>query len=161
MRNINKILIVGGGNIGTYFAAVCASKGYDVNIFTSKPEKYNGVLTVVDGEGNATVKGNIQKATNDIKEAVEGCELIFVIHPAYMFSNDSKMIAPYIKPGTYIASIPGTGGAEFSFKECIEKGAILFGLQRVPAVARLVEYGKTVCVEGKRSNLLSGIYSFI
>lgn len=35
----------------------------------------------------------------------------------------------------------------------MEKGAILFGLQRVPAVARLVEYGKTVCSTGYRPEL--------
>ena len=49
--------------------------------------------------------------------------------------------------------VPGTGGGECAFRECIEKGATLFGLQRVPSVARLIKYGKTVCATGYRKEL--------
>lgn len=34
------IAVISGGNIGTQFACVCASKGYKVNVFSSKPEFY-------------------------------------------------------------------------------------------------------------------------
>ena len=49
-----------------------------------------------------------------------------------------------------ILVLPGTGGAEFAFNKCIEAGASLFGLQRVPSVARLEKYGKRVRCEGLR-----------
>ncbi|NRO94122.1 hypothetical protein [Lactobacillus helveticus] len=52
-----------------------------------------------------------------------------------------------------VGIIPRNGGGEFAFGKVLKKGAILFGLQRVPSVARLVEYGKTVCATGYRDKL--------
>ncbi len=156
MIGCKTITIVGGGNIGTQFACVCASKGYKVNMYSSKPHLFDGDLSIVDSEGNVTQTGRINMATHDLEEAVKDSDVIFIIHPAYMFEDDAEMLLPLIKPGVYIGAIPGTGGAEFAFKKCIEKGAKLFGIQRVPAVARLVEYGKSVCVEGKRDKLFVG-----
>ncbi|MBO5552077.1 MAG: NAD/NADP octopine/nopaline dehydrogenase family protein, partial [Lachnospiraceae bacterium] len=55
--------------------------------------------------------------------------------------------------GAFIGIIPGNGGGEVAFKNAIDKGTIVFGLQRVPSVARLVEYGKSVCATGYRKTL--------
>lgn len=50
--NKTKVTIIGGGNIGTKFACVCASKGYEVNLFTSKPELFDGTIEVIDEHNN-------------------------------------------------------------------------------------------------------------
>lgn len=42
---------------------------------------------------------------------------------------------------------------EFAFRSCIQAGAVLFGLQRVPSVARLEQYGRRVRCEGLRDKL--------
>jgi len=44
--------------------------------------------------------------------------------------------------GQMIGVVPGSGGAEFAFKGCIDKRCVLFGLQRVHSISRLKEYGK-------------------
>ena len=152
---MQNITIFGGGNIGTQFACQLAIKGYCVNIYTSKPQTYNGTLEIVD-EDNKIIEGKINKATSNINDAMEQCDAIFITHPAFMFSEDAKLLLPFIKKGLIIFVIPGTGGAEFAFKECIEKGAILAGLQRVPSVARLEEYGRRVRCEGYRDQLYLG-----
>ena len=152
MKHCSSISVIGGGNIGTQFACTCAAKGYDVIIYSSKPEKYNGHLEIVDGEGNITCEGDVKLVTSDIEKAMKS-DVVFIAHPAYMFSSLADEMLPYIKKGVKICVLPGTGGAEFAFRNCIDKGAVLFGLQRVPCVARLVEYGKRVCVEGKRDCL--------
>lgn len=147
-----QICIIGAGNIGTQFAAVFSAKGYKVNVFTSKPWLFNGKIEVVDEYDNVIV-GEINKATDDIKEAVTGSEVIFVTYPAFKLGQLSNDILPYIESGMQICVVPGTGGAEFSFNKCIKAGAKLMGLQRVPSVARLEEYGKRVRCEGLRSEL--------
>jgi hypothetical protein len=65
----------------------------------------------------------------------------------------ASVIEPFADSGMKIALIPGTGGGEWAFRNCILKGATVFGLQRVPSVARLVEYGKTVRATGYRPKL--------
>ncbi len=148
-----KITIVGGGNIGTQFAVHCANKHHDVTVFTSKPERFSEALRCVDAEGNETCSGQIQGATADPGQAFGSAEVIFITVPADCMARYAKLVAPYVRPGVKIGLIPGTGGGECTFGTCRKKGAVIFGLQRVPAVARLVEYGKTVCSTGYRGLL--------
>lgn len=150
---IKKITVLGGGNIGTQFACVAASKGYEVCVYSSKVDKYDGHLSIVDGENQVVCSARVTRVTNDLSQAMADCDVAFVTHPAFMFPGLAKEMEPYVTEKLHIGVIPGTGGAEFSFRGCIDAGATLFGLQRVPCVARLVEYGKVVRVEGKRERL--------
>jgi ketopantoate reductase len=146
------IAVIGGGNIGTQFACVCASKGYKVNLCSSKPELYDGILETIDEFGNRTV-GKLNKVCSSIQEAVKECSIIFITHPAFRLKAIADQIQPHIKNNVSICVVPGTGGAEFAFLDCIRKGAALSGLQRVPSVARLEQYGKRVRCEGLRKEL--------
>lgn len=148
-----KITIVGGGNIGTQFAVHCAHKGHEVTIFSSKPEQFGSVLRCVDENGYETLRGEIFGATADPGQAFGAADVVFVTVPADCMAQYAKKIAPYAKRGMKIGLIPGTGGGECAFGICREKGAVIFGLQRVPAVARLREYGNTVCSTGYRGLL--------
>jgi hypothetical protein len=148
-----QITVVGGGNIGTQFATECAAKGHAVTVFTSHPEKFSKTVEIVDENDQLIVSGDLQTATGSIKRATENAELLLVTLPAFMLEDFANKIIDYVQPGAIIGVIPGTGGAEFAFSRLIDKGCIVFGLQRVPAVARIKEYGKRVCVIGKREQL--------
>lgn len=146
------IAVIGGGNVGTQFACVCAAKGYRVNVLSSKPELYDGTLEVVDEYGHVTV-GKLNRVSTDIGETVENCQIVIVTHPAFRLKEVADSLLPYIRDDMSICVLPGTGGAEFSFRECMKAGATLVGLQRVPSVARLEQYGKRVRCEGLRPSL--------
>lgn len=149
------ITIVGCGNIGTQFAVHCAAKGHIVTIYCSKPNIVSKTLEIVDSNGEHFLSGDIFAATNNEDEAFKNADLIFVTVPAFAMCDYAKKIIPHLKRGAMICLTPGTGGAEFAFKSALEKDCIIFGLQRVPSVARLVEYGKTVCASGYRDELFS------
>lgn len=87
------------------------------------------------------------------RKLFSNANVILVTIPSFAMKKDSSNVTPYVKNGAYIGIIPGNGGGEVAFKEAINKGAIVFGLQRVPSVARLVEYGKSVCATGYRKIL--------
>lgn len=146
------IAVIGGGNIGTQFACICASKGYKVNVYSSKPELYDGVLEAVDEFDRVTV-GRINKVSSDIGAVIGNCRIIMVTYPAFGLKDIADRLLPYANKDMSICVIPGTGGAEFAFRECMKAGAALFGIQRVPSVARLEKYGKRVRCEGLRSEL--------
>lgn len=152
------VTIYGGGNIGTQLAIHFAegkSKGLftKVIVFTSKPERFSNHLTIVDHQGNILHQGEIDRATNNPNEAFADADLILVTVPSFMMETASKTITPFSRPGLKIGIIPGNGGGEVTFQQAIKRGATLFGLQRVPSVARLVEYGKSVCATGYRRTL--------
>lgn len=148
-----KITVIGAGNIGTQFAVSFASFGAEVTLYASNPDRLSKVMQIVDEQGTKGSEAEINRITNDMKTAVEDADYIFVTHPAFMLKATAEAMCNYVKEGTRIVVVPGTGGAEFFFKKLIDNGAELYGLQRVPAVARLREYGKTVCVTGARPEL--------
>lgn len=151
-----KITIVGGGNIGTQFAVICAEKGFDVTLFTSKPENFDSELTIVDEHGAVSHTGRIALATNNPKLAFSNADLIFITLPAFCMTNIANIIKLYAHSNQYIGIIPGIGGGECAFRQCLDKGATVFGIQRVPSVARLVNYGKCVRATGYRQELFLG-----
>ncbi len=147
------ITVVGGGNIGTQFAVHCAHKGHKVTVFSSRPERFQKTVRCINAEGKETLSGQLHCATADPEEAFSAADVIFVTVPADCMAQYAEKITPYARKGLKLGLIPGTGGGECPFGECLEKGVTLFGLQRVPAVARLREYGSTVCSTGYRGLL--------
>ncbi len=147
------ITIVGAGNVGTQFAVHCAAKGHIVTIFSSKPQKLCKTMNIVNPAGDVILSGEMSNITSSEPLAFANADLIFITVPAFAMNDCAKKIIPHLKSDAMICLVPGTGGAEFAFKKALEKNAVIFGLQRVPSVARLTEYGKSVCASGYRSEL--------
>lgn len=147
------ITIVGGGNIGTQFAVHCAEKKHEVTVYTSKPDIYDGHLNIVDDTGRTTHEGNIQLATNDPEKAFSNADLIIVTMPATVMRSVSELIYAHSDAKPIIGVVPGNGGSECAFRKCIDRGNVFFGIERVPAIARLVQKGKTVKSTGYRDEL--------
>ncbi len=148
-----KITIVGGGNIGTQFAVHCAEKGHEVTMFTSSPQHFSKHVSIVDPSGNTIHEGDICKAVNDPEEAFRGADMIMITMPPTMMIPLSEIIYDNTDADTMIGFVPGNGGFELAFSNCIERGNVLFGIDRVPAIARLTERGKTVCCSGYKDEL--------
>ncbi len=151
-----KITVVGGGNIGTQFAVHIAEKGHDVTVFTSNPGIFSDRLSIVDKQGNILHEGNICLATSDPQQAFHSSEMIIITMPPTMMIPLSELIYENADPDSVIGFVPGNGGFEFAFRKCIERGNVLFGIDRVPAIARLTERGREVCCSGYKDKLHVG-----
>ncbi len=147
------VTIIGGGNIGTQFAIEFSRKGHKVTVFSSRAGEFSKNLEMIGETEEILYTARIAKATDDLESAVKEAELIIITLPAFMLEDIAVRLYPYVKSGINIGVIPGTGGVEFYFANYSKKNITIFGLQRVPAVARLVEYGKKVRVRGKREKL--------
>ncbi|MCH5193687.1 MAG: NAD/NADP octopine/nopaline dehydrogenase family protein [Oscillospiraceae bacterium] len=147
------IAIAGGGSIGTQFAVHCAEKKHNVIIYTSNPTAFSTKLCTVNENSKITHFGEIKSATNDAAEAFSRADWIFVTVPQYRLAEMASIIFPYVKPGLKICLVPGAGGGEHFFSKCAERGAVIYGLQRVPAEARVLDYGRSV-MTGKYTDKL-------
>lgn len=148
-----RITVVGGGNIGTQFAVHCAEKGNDVTVYTSKPELYDGRLTIVDENGATTHEADVKLATSDPEAAFRNAELILVTAPASAMKNIAETIYSHSDSAPIIGVVPGNGGSECAFRKCVDRGNVYFAIERVPAVARLVQKGMIVKSTGYRNEL--------
>ncbi len=150
------ITIIGGGNIGTLMAAEFAFKGHGVTIYTSKPSLWNKELEVYDADENLLLKSSVCNITDSMEVALKNAEYIWVVMPAQLFPELSEKMLPFLKKGQKIGVVPGSGGAEFAFKDALKKGCTLFGFQRVHSIARLKKYGKAVYQLGRKDELQIG-----
>ena len=148
-----RVTVVGGGNIGTQLAAHCAEKGHDVVVYTSTPEVFGRRLTIVDEDGRVTHEGDIRLATRDPEAAFRTAELILVTLPPNLLRGAAETIGAHAGADAAIGVIPGNGGGECAFARSIARGNTFFGIERVPAIARLVEKGRTVRSVGYRAEM--------
>lgn len=121
--------------------------------YSSKPQKISSTLQMIGEDDTVIGEGEIVCATNDLEKTVCNAELILITLPVFMLPEMAKKLYPFVSCGISIGIIPGTGGVEFSFSEFRKNDITIFGLQRVPAIARLVQYGGIVKVQGKRERL--------
>jgi len=148
-----KVVVYGGGNIGTYLAVVAGNKGHETFIYTPRFSSFEKRLRTVDSDNNIIMEGDVTCATYDAKVAFENADLVFVTIPDSMKAKASEVILPYVHKDMIICLMPGYGAGEFAFKEAIQKGAIICGPQRVPCVARLTKYGEEVRTTGFKKSL--------
>lgn len=148
------ISIIGGGNIGTLMAAEFANRGHKVLMYTSKTDKWNKEIRVFNAQDEHLFTGKLSIITDSMQEALRWSDIVFVTVPAHVFLDIAKKMYPYVERKYKIGVIPGSGGAEFAFRDIIKKGCVLFGVQRVHSIARLKEYGSAVYELGKKDNLL-------
>ncbi len=151
-----KITVVGGGNIGTQFAVHIAEKGHEVTVFTSNPSVFSEQMSIIDKHGNMIHEGSIHMATNDPHRAFHDSDVIIITMPPTMMIPLSDLIYENTGVNTMIGFVPGNGGFELAFRKCIERGNVFFGIDRVPAIARLTVRGREVCCSGYKKKLYVG-----
>ena len=144
------ICIIGGGNIGTAMAALISSRGHSVVIKTKRPELWSQKILYTDMETKKNTIGHLKAITN-ANSAVSEADMILITTPSFLIKEVAAAIIPYVRKETPIGIVPGTGGAEFFFKSLIQKGYLIFGFDRVPCIARINEYGKSVLGSKKKS----------
>lgn len=99
---VTKVAILGAGNGGITAAADLTQKGFKVNIFES--DKFCKNLDVIKEKNEITVeyKGStsvekINLITNDIKEAIDSCEIIMIVVPGMGIEYFAEILAPVVK----------------------------------------------------------------
>src|SRR5687767_2400730 len=110
---MNKIAIVGTGAVGSVYAALFASAGYEVWAIDRWREHVDAMRTkglrLEGASGDRTVRVN---ATEDPSDAGP-CDLVILATKAMQVSDAAKSIAPLLKGDTPVLSIQnGLGGPE-------------------------------------------------
>lgn len=127
-----KVTVFGAGNMGLAIMGALAGK-VDAVLYTRRAETGFGSLEFTyEDQLPRHVEFTV---TNSLEEALES-EILLCTYPAFMRANFISDIAHLCRDGQELGFVPGYGGAEFNAKELIDRGVTIFGLQRVPYVAR-------------------------
>lgn len=152
-----RIGIIGAGNEGTALAAYLANGHNDVTIYTSKPDLWNGFCEYTDSVTKENFISYKFEVTNEYKIAVQNKDIVFCALPTFLIDKSIDQFIDYLDDNTLVGFAPGAGGVEFLARKLIERHIIVFGFDRVPFVARLNEYGRSVNASLKKSVRISTI----
>ncbi len=134
-----KVTVVGAGNMGLAMTAyMTMSRRAKVTLFTGK--KIESLeLDMVERGLHESVSG--YSVTADPEKAFSDADVIFVTYPAFLRRDFIDKNQEFIREGTFLGFVPGYGGAEYFCRQLIDRGVSIFGLQRVPYVARAKRMG--------------------
>lgn len=136
------ITICGGGNLCLVCAGVFLSKRIRVNILSGHPQNWNKSICVNDPNGKE-YRGTLDKISNKPEDVISESDIILLTLPGYLIEKTLKEIKPFLKIGAIVGSIVSSTGFFFMAHEILGCQYTLFGFQRVPFIARIIEYGKT------------------
>ena len=112
----SKIAIMGGGHGARTTAADMSLAGHQVTLFEF--EKFHENVSQIFDSQTIRISGKaregtakIHHTTHDIKEAIDGADLILVIVPALVHIIYAEALAPHLKDGHNVVLIPGTCGS--------------------------------------------------
>jgi hypothetical protein len=111
---------------------------------------FNGKINAHNTETGEQFTSVLTGVTDSYQDVATDAEVVFITHPSYMIPDTFCALRPYLKPGAMVGVVPGTGGAEFYAVKNLPDTSIFFGVDRVPCVARLIEYGKSVSLAPKK-----------
>ncbi|MCQ2073666.1 MAG: NAD/NADP octopine/nopaline dehydrogenase family protein [Bacteroidaceae bacterium] len=156
MKKKTEICICGGGNLAHVTGGYLASKDeYSVRLLTRHPEKWcvdGRPLIVEDPDGNR-FRGNFSLVTPDAQTALDGAEIVLLCVPGFAIADELKKIREYVTSDMYIGSIVSSTGFFLMADELLGLDTRLFGLQRVPFIARVDEYGSKAMLLGYKPSI--------
>ena len=113
---MEKVAVLGGGGTGCTVAADMALKGMNVALY--EDERYGENLRDIREKGGVIMYGQaangfakIGVVTNNLKEAVEGAELIIVCMVAWRHEELAIQLKPLLKEGQTVCFSAGNFGS--------------------------------------------------
>lgn len=154
MRNI---CICGGGSLGHTIAGYIAAKGYfSVSVLTSRPKQWNKELQIFTPD-NELLIGKLLQVSDDASVLIPKAEIVLICVPGYGVVDVLQQIKPYLTEMHYVGSVVSSTGFFFQALELLPHNISLFGFQRVPFIARTIEYGKRAKIKGYKKELLIAV----
>lgn len=110
MISKQKIAVLGAGNGGLAMAAYLSLMGYEVNLYDKYEQSIEGVAKAggIDLDGvSLTGFAAMNRVTTELAAAIEGCEMLMVVTPAFAHREVAVGLAPHLEDGQIIVLHPG------------------------------------------------------
>lgn len=148
-----KICVCGGGNLGLVCAGFLgAQKDVELLVLTRNPSLWRGGIEVVD-PNQKVYKATPIVISSEAKDVVYGSDIVLLCLPGFAIESTLNEIKPYVSERTVVGSIVSSTGFFFAAHRILPDTVPLFGFQRVPFIARTIEYGCKANLLGYKAEL--------
>ena len=113
---MKNLVICGGGSSSHTLIPLLKDSGFDVSIYTSRPEKWSNKVELEwrDPEGNilGNYEGDLKTISNRPEEVISSADYIVFCMPVHKYRVCLHQIAPYINRNkkVFIGTVYGQGG---------------------------------------------------
>ncbi|OLP89039.1 Octopine dehydrogenase [Symbiodinium microadriaticum] len=159
------VLCCGGGNAAQVATGLFAVryKTIAVSFFADEAAKWKDALGDAEFElttpGGGVMKSKPKDITNDPSVAKDA-DLILLVVPSFAHGEYFEKFAPYMKPGTIVATMPARSGGDILFASKLgdkAKDMIFCGFETLPWACRFTEWGKKATILGTKNNILAAV----
>lgn len=148
-----RVTICGGGSLGHVCIGVLSQcEGVEVSLLTSHPEQWNSDIIVSDCNGKI-IDGHLHSISSDPSVVIPTSDIVLFCLPGFLIEHMFLQIKPYLSAETVVGSVVSSTGFFFVAHHILSAKTSLFGFQRVPFIARVLEYGHTASLLGYKPSL--------
>lgn len=131
---------------------IAAQNEHEVTVLTRQPERWARQL-VIEAPHDEVLTGTLAAVSADARQLVSNAEMVLICLPGFSIHDVLLQIREYLKPGTAVGSVISSTGFFLEAMKILPSQTPLFGFQRVPFIARTVEYGQRVRLMGYKESL--------
>lgn len=118
-----KVAVLGAGHGGLAMAAHISMMGFETRLYTRNEER---IRAIQEREGKIELQGVVSGfgnvyATHDLKDCIDGVDLIMVVVPAQGHAYYAERCAPYLEDGQIIMLNPGRTGGALEFTHILKE----------------------------------------
>jgi len=128
-----RVAVLGAGNGGCAIAADLVRRGIECTLFdlpafeaAVTPIREAGVLRLSGVLGDVTVTA--PRITTDVRDAVEGADVLVVAVPAFAQVPFAEACAPFLRAGQVVVLTPGSTGGALAVAEALRGAGRLDGI---------------------------------
>lgn len=154
--------ILGAGAGGQSLATLLKQRGHEVRLWDKFPEP----IELIKKKGKIDLRGALHFSsrpdicTNNLLEAVNGVNLIFVVVPAHVHSELAKDIATLVTPGQTVILNPGRTAGSLEFRQVLKTNGcseppLIAETQTLWCACRMKHAGTVELLSVKRENCLA------
>jgi len=128
-----KFCVLGAGHGGLAMAGHLAIMGFNVNVYNRGKRRVRPLShrMAIKLEGEIQGIGNIALASNNIKECLDGVDILMIVIPANGHRFMANACAPYLKENQIVILNPGRTGGALEFYHTLKKQ----GVKKFPFIA--------------------------
>ena len=165
---MKKLVICGGGSSAHTLIPLLNNSGFEVSIYTSRPDEWHSLIELEwhDPSGNVlgAYNGRLEKASNDPSELIPEANYIIFCMPVYRYRVSLHEIAPFINKNktVFVGTVYGQGGWNWMVDEIKKKynlsNIVTFAFGLIPWICRIIEYGHKGVTYGCKAVNYAAVY---
>lgn len=142
------VCICGGGSLAHVIAGYLGSKGcVNVNVLTRRPEVWQSSIEIFTPE-NRILSARLNIISHKAEDVVADADIILLCLPGYAIKDELLKIEPHVRRGAFVGTVFSSTGFFFEALDIFDESVTLWGFQRVPFIARTLEYGRSANLLG-------------